>query len=185
VRGLRIAFGYKARSGKDTAAEYLQAQYGGEIFKFAQPIYDIMQAAHKIAGIDSFKDTKFLTWIGTDWGRSINKDLWVNNCIDRINAAQKRGCYMSGEPFVDNFFVTDMRFPNEAQALKNNGFLLVRIDRDDRPSENRASHESENAMNDFTDWDVVVDNNGNIQEFYNQIQNLIQHINNTKQYNIK
>lgn len=185
MRGLRIAFGYKARSGKDTAAEYLQGQYGGEIFKFAQPIYDIMKAAHQIAGVDSFKDTKFLTWVGTDWGRSINKDLWVNNCIDRINAAQKRGCYMSGEPFVNNFFVTDLRFPNEAQALKDNGFMLVRIDRNNRPSENRASHESENAMNDFKDWDYVIDNNGHLEDLYEQLQKLIQVIRISEKYKIK
>jgi hypothetical protein len=185
MRGLRIAFGYKARSGKDTAAEYLQKQYGGEIFKFAQPIYDIMKAAHKIAGIDTFKDTKMLTWVGTDWGRSINKDLWVNNCLDRINAAQRRGCYMSGEPFVNNFFVTDMRFPNEAEALKNNGFVLVRIDRNNRPVENRANHESENAMNDFKDWDIVINNDSQLKEFYEQLEKLVQHINNTKKYIIK
>lgn len=185
MQGLRIAFGYKARSGKDTAAEYLRGQYGGEIFKFAQPIYDIMKAAHAIAGIDSFKDTKFLTWVGTDWGRSINKDLWVNHCIDRINATQKRGCYMSGEPFVDNFYVTDMRFPNEAQALKDNGFMLVRIDRNNRPSENRAVHESENAMNDFKDWDMIIDNNGHLEDFYEQLQKLVQVIKISQKYNIK
>lgn len=185
MRGLRIAFGYKARSGKDTAAEYLQKQYGGEIFKFAQPIYDIMKAAHKIAGIDTFKDTKMLTWVGTDWGRSINEDLWVNNCLDRIHEATQKGCYLSGEPFVENFYITDMRFPNEAKALKNNGFLLVKIDRDSRPNETRATHESENALNNFTGWDMVIKNNDTLENFYQELQSLVQDIKNTKQYNIK
>jgi len=185
MRGLKIGFGYKARSGKDTSAEYLQGQYGGQIFKFAQPIYDIMSAAHQIAGIDTFKDTKLLTWLGTDWGRSINENIWVDNCLNRIHKAERQGCYMSNEPFVNNFFVTDVRFPNEAQALKENGFYLVKIERALRPQEERASHASENALNNYDNWDFVVDNNGNLENLYEQLQKIVQTIDISKKYNNK
>jgi predicted fused transcriptional regulator/phosphomethylpyrimidine kinase len=78
-----------------------------------------------------------------------------------------------------------MRFPNEAQALKDNGFMLVRIDRNNRPSENRAIHESENAMNNFKDWDMIIDNNGHLEDFYEQLQKLVQVIKISQKYNIK
>jgi hypothetical protein len=175
---MKIAFGYKARSGKDTSAEYLQKLHGGQIFKFAQPIYDIMSAVHKISKIDSFKDTKLLTWIGTDWGRSINENIWVDNCLYRIYEAERQGCYMSGEPFVNNFYVTDVRFPNEAETLKNNGFCLVKIDRNNRPDEERASHASENALNDYTNWDFVINNNDSLESLYEQLNKIVQIIKN-------
>lgn len=185
MQGLKIGFGYKARSGKDTSAEYLQGQYGGQIFKFAQPLYDIMNAVHKISKVDSFKDTKLLTWVGTEWGRSINENIWVNNCLDRIREAEKQGCYMSGEPFVNNFFITDVRFPNEAEALKANGFYLVKVNRNDRPQEERASHASENALNDYKNWDFVIDNNGSLEDLYKQLQGVVQIIKISEKYSQK
>jgi len=185
MQGLKIGFGYKARSGKDTSAEYLQKLHGGKIFKFAQPLYEIMDSVHKISKIDSFKDTKLLTWIGTEWGRSINENIWVDNCLARIHEAEKQGCYMSGEPFVNNFFITDVRFPNEAQTLKENGFFLVKVDRDNRPQEERASHASENALNDYKDWDFVIDNNSTLEDLYEKLHTLVQVIKNSKQNNTK
>lgn len=182
---MKIAFGYKARSGKDTSAEYLRGQYGGQIFKFAQPIYDIMKATHEIAGLDNFKDTKLLTWVGTDWGRSINENIWVDNCLKRINQAERQGCYLSNESFVNNFFVTDVRFPNEAEALKGNGFFLVKVDRETRPQEERASHLSENALNDYKKWDFVINNNDTIENLYEQLQTVVQVIKISEKYNIK
>lgn len=182
---MKIAFGYKARSGKDTSAEYLQSQYGGQIFKFAQPIYDIMKAAHEIAGIDTFKDTKLLTWVGTDWARSINENIWVDHCLKRIRQAERQGCYLSNETFVNNFYVTDVRFPNEAEALKANGFFLVKIDRRTRPQEERASHMSENALNNYKGWDFVIDNNDHLKYLYEQLQTVVQVIKISEKYNIK
>jgi hypothetical protein len=185
MQGLKIGFGYKARSGKDTSAEYLQRQYGGRIFKFAQPLYDIMSAVHKISKIDSFKDTKLLTWMGTEWGRSINENIWVDNCLARIREAEQQGCYMSGEPFVSNFFITDVRFPNEAKALKENGFYLIKVDRTNRPQEDRATHASENALNNYEDWDFIIDNNGTLEDLHKQLQLVVQLIKNSQKNNKK
>lgn len=182
---MKIAFGYKARSGKDTSAEYLQKLYGGKIFKFAQPLYDIMSSVHKIANIDTFKDTKLLTWIGTEWGRSINENIWIDNCLSRIKAAEKQGCYMSGEPFVNNFFITDVRFPNEAEALRQNGFYLVKVNRNNRPQEERKTHSSENALNDYTNWDFVINNNDSLESLYEQLNGIVQIIKNPQKNIIK
>jgi len=57
---MRIAFGYKARSGKDTSADYLARAYGGERLAFAQPLYDILQHAQRTCGFPDEKDRAFL-----------------------------------------------------------------------------------------------------------------------------
>ena len=176
MTGIRLGFGYKARSGKDTAAEYLKKQYGGEIFKFAEPIYEIMKAAHKIAGIESYKDTKLLTWLGTDWGRSIDENIWINSCLKKIRHAEQQGCYLSCEPFIDNYYVTDVRFVNEAEALKNKNFYLIKINRTTSFQEERLQHISENSLNDYSKWDFEIDNNKDLESFYQQLQEIVQHI---------
>jgi hypothetical protein len=70
--------------------------------------------------------------IGTEWGRKlIGDDLWIRAwraAVDRLPA---------GTPVV----VDDCRFPNEAEAIKAAGGIIVRIE---RPGAGTASvHESE------------------------------------------
>lgn len=40
---MKIAFGYKMRSGKDTSVEYLIKKYGGEKISFSQPLYEAVR----------------------------------------------------------------------------------------------------------------------------------------------
>jgi hypothetical protein len=85
--------------------------------------------------------------LGTEWGReAMAQDLWVRAFVlasGRLRAA--------GTPVVCD----DMRFPNEAQAIRGAGGLLVRIDRPgcDTP----AGHASEGALNGWH-FDLTVTN---------------------------
>ena len=45
---MKIAFGYKMRSGKDTSVEYLIKKYGGEKISFSQPLYEALYAVQEI-----------------------------------------------------------------------------------------------------------------------------------------
>jgi hypothetical protein len=66
------------------------------------------------------------------------------------------------------WLITDMRFKNEAQAVKEKGGVLVRINGD--PAKTRANskrnlnHPSETDLDDFKDWDMVINNNGTIEQ---------------------
>lgn len=60
---------------------------------------------------------------------------------------------------MSNWLITDVRFPNEAQAVLDRGGLLVRIDGTRLKDIKRdVSHPSETALNDWTQWDYRFNN---------------------------
>ena len=73
----KIAFGGKMGVGKDFAVEYLRNRYSGNKLSFAKPIYDILNFAQKTCGFREEKDRQFLQFIGTEWARQKNPDIWV------------------------------------------------------------------------------------------------------------
>lgn len=169
---LRIAFGCQARVGKDTAADYLRDVYGGECKKFSTPLYDILHFAQDRLGFKREKDGQFLQYIGTEWARGKDEDIWVNTLLKSIEGSQS------------NIYVTDLRFKNEFKLLRKNGFKLVRIIRDksinDPTYGNRnAQHQSEVDLLDIPleDWDYIIYNDDSIEEFYSQLDKLIEQIN--------
>ncbi len=157
---LHFAFGCQARVGKDTACEYLKEQYGGVVYHFSDPLYQILHHAQDVCGFPQVKDVKFLQWVGTEWGRTQKESVWVDATLTRV-------------PSDQNCFIGDLRFPNEIQALRDAGFLCVRITRTDRPIDRNAKHTSETALADYDDWDAVLTNDGTIEELHHKLDQLV------------
>lgn len=169
---LRFAFGYQARTGKDTAVEYLIEHYGGKRLSFASAIYDIMSYAQKICGFKEEKDRKFLQIVGTEWGRDKDPNVWVNVVMRKI----------LGESTNANIYISDLRFPNEMKALKDAGFILILITRDEKNRlenfKNDAGgstvHASETALRGYEDqFHYKIENNGTLQEFYEKLDEIV------------
>lgn len=60
--------------------------------------------------------------------------------------------------------VTDVRFPNEAQMIKDLGGFVVRIVRE-LPTDGLASqHPSETSLDSYEWWDWVLENNGTLED---------------------
>ena len=60
------------------------------------------------------------------------------------------------------WIITDVRFPNEAISIKERNGTLIRIN---RPSLEKDTHISETALDDYTDWDYVIENNSTLKNF--------------------
>ena len=155
----------KARSGKDTAAEVILKKYNGIPFAFAD---DIKRVAYEYFGWHGGKDElgrKLLQDIGTT-GRNYNRDLWANKTVDRIQEWSR-----------DNQLavVTDIRYPNEIQQVKRefSDVVAIRITRD---SVEKLKHPSETALDQWTDWDYLVENNGSLEEFQEKILEIMEGI---------
>ena len=111
---LKISFCGKAGSGKDISVKYLIDKYGGEKIYFSKPIYDILYYAQNLCGFKLEKDRKFLQWVGTEWGRNINPNIWVELAVKDI-------------PIKGNVYVSDVRFLNEFYTLKKQGFINIKM----------------------------------------------------------
>ena len=92
-----------------------------------------------------------------------------------------------------NWIITDVRFPNEADAIKQRNGILIRVNRDlvigeddfgyTRVSINQAEkdgiidpqHESETALDDYK-FDYIIDNNGTIEELTEKVKVILKEI---------
>lgn len=122
----------RAGAGKTTFANFLRDALAETevrdrcgIVPFAAPVKEI---ATKM-GWDGKKDEKgrrLLQLIGTECGREcIGQDVWVKAWFGRVRA---------GASTLELVTIADdVRFENEAWAIRSLGGLIVRIDRPERP----------------------------------------------------
>lgn len=159
---IKLAFGYKMRVGKDTAVDYLISKIGGEKLSFATPIYEIVSFAQKTANLPIYKDRQLLQYIGTEWGRGLDPNIWVNILIDKSNKIADK-----------NLFISDLRFKNEFTILQQNGWTCVRID-NTNPTE-ISNHASEVDLDTLEDnkWDYIIKNTASLDLFYTNLDNMI------------
>ena len=121
---------------------------------------------------------------------------------------------------VPNWIITDVRFPNEAKAIKDKGGILIRVNRDNwKPKageiidmkifSNYSSvtythtdeegnhygvgtdgfkykskiirkykeHESETALDDYQDWDYIIENDGTVEDLIEKVKEIYGTIN--------
>ncbi len=169
---MKIAFGYKLSSGKDTCVDYLIKKYGGNKIFFSKYLYDILHYAQKVCGFEIEKDRKFLQWVGTDWAREKDPDVWIKLTIQE------------SEKIADkNIYCSDVRFLNEFQALKKNGWILIKINRPENNSDIRIGtgsslHISENMLDkvDDKEWDYIIENNSTKEDLFQNLENIIKNI---------
>ena len=162
---LKIAFGGVMGSGKDTCVDYLCTKYPEHTrISFAGALYDILSYAQEKCGFEKNKDRKFLQFIGTEWARSINENVWVDIVL--------------GKDIEGVGLLSDIRFPNEFNALKNNGWICIKVTRDNidknRVGNGDNTHSSEISINDIKDeeWDFIINNNSTLEDLYKRLDKI-------------
>lgn len=179
---VKIAISGKAGSGKDTAASFILNHETMKSFNltkkaFADPLKEIAGIMYPdipkewIYGPsqlrasvieDSFKENEKLTVrqllidIGTN-GRNYNENIWIESALADVRKSKEK-----------SFIFSDVRFRNEFDCLKKNGFFMIRVKRQkiskiDSPSEN----EMDLILDD--EFDYVINNDLSIDSFYEEI----------------
>lgn len=171
MQKLLIGIAGKAGSGKDTAANYLKLVYDFRSVAFADPIRAGMKA---IIGLDDChfahptkevvlpefgkSPRQMMQTLGTEWGRNqVNQDLWL--ILAGIRKAEHNSM---GWDVV----ITDVRFENEATWIREQGGVIWHILRGDSVA---AAHASEAGIYLYPNEDEVINNNGTLQELYEQV----------------
>lgn len=104
---------------------------------------------------------EFLQKLGTDAVRDgLHPNAWVNAVMARYKP-EVFGYDANGSPVMSdqNWIFTDCRFPNEAQAIKDRGGVIIRIDRPGVKPVN--DHPSETALDNW-DFDYKIFNASDI-----------------------
>lgn len=100
-----------------------------------------------------------LQFLGTDWGRSIDKKIWINRWKQEVR-------HIASE-FPNAVIVCDdCRFPNEAAEIKALGGKIVEIRGDSRGEfvSSGENHSSETDMAEISP-DIIIHNASTVQAF--------------------
>lgn len=178
VRLLGVS-GY-ARSGKDTISDCLVASHGYTKVSFASPMKIAMEKLNPTIRIPSTGQTlelkdavDYYGWeelktlspdvrpllqrFGTEVGREMfGENFWVEQALDSIPDGAKA-------------VFADVRFPNEADAIRNLNGKVWRVIRPGTEAAN--SHPSETALDDY-DFDMYISNSATINELCQQVGDL-------------
>jgi len=135
-----------------------------------------------------------LQMLGTDVMRDIiHPNVWVNGLyesyqpIGSTNIAPQSAKLKKiiREPVWPSWVITDVRFPNELDCIKNgllgkpipkNDFrFLVRVNRPDRNLSytNQTIHPSETALDEYLKWDYVIDNTGTLDDLAFEVHTML------------
>jgi hypothetical protein len=170
----------RARAGKDTAGRWLVENRGYERVAFADVLKDVALRIDPIVSVgypceatrlsetvagqfgwESAKETgdvrRFLQELGASI-RAIDPDFWLRAALAKADAINAD----AGRPVV----ITDVRYANEAAALRARGWHLVHID---RPGVPHLVHESEGALT-ADDADYAIANVGDVSSLHGAVE---------------
>ena len=179
-----------AGSGKDTVGTILQQIDRDSHWEIKKWAGKLKQVAELLTGIpvEKFEDQEFKkTNLGKQWNDRINNPMsvrdflqklgteglrdglhtntWVNalmadyRCIPADRAPNGWDC--------DNWIITDTRFPNEAQAIKDADGIIIRVTRPGIGPVN--DHPSETGLNQWN-FDYEIQNDGTLENLINSVK---------------
>lgn len=109
----------KARSGKDTIADYIVKQTGAKKLWFAKPLKDYCIKYFDLTEDECYDNKtelsrRVLQAVGKMFRDEINKNYWVNQVVNQINLYSKN---INVQDRNNNFIISDCRYKNEIIEL--------------------------------------------------------------------
>jgi hypothetical protein len=175
-----IAFCGKAQCGKDTSVALIQNLILGQKISFAAPMrefmrdflgYESVEAMHELYEVPhaelGWKTPRYaLQTLGTEWGRNMIYDnMWVDKCIREADKIIEDNAGFTP-------LISDVRFQNEAVAIKNSGGIIIKVVRGDAPEITNMTHSSENGIDDEY-IDYTIHNNGTLTELSDKLREIL------------
>lgn len=171
-----ILIGGKARSGKDTLADYMieELKKAGLNPCKVQVGQYIKYYAEKYFGWDGREETKpreLLQSLGTEVIRNkIDPDFHIDRLVQDIKVLSY---------FYDTFIVSDIRFPVEIEKPKKEfkDVITIKMIRESEElTSNQQKHQTEIALDNYSDFDYIIDNNKSLKELEERAKLLVKEI---------
>ena len=141
-------------------------------------------------GLELIKPTPrfLLQFIGTNLFRNqLHPEIWVNSLMNEYKPQWKEETKVYWKERLSeypNFIITDLRFPNEMEAVKKKGGITIRVNRPcdicggsgyhkmSCPVSKSGEHESETIL-DSAAFDYVIENSGSIEELIEKVREIL------------
>ncbi len=164
--GKIIVISGKQYSGKDTVAKLLLEQLAGFVRVGIGDAIKITYANSHSLSFNEIEQNKHLyrndlIKLG-NWGREQNEDYWLKNIID----------------MRENVIVPDIRVRHELDVFKNHKAFAIRVNasyesRSKRAVITNANDPTETELDNYEDWDFIIDNDSDYDNLKTQVQNLV------------
>lgn len=165
-----IGLGHQARQGKGEVAAYWKSlqpkltvyAFADELKLYCKEHHDELEPLWQLANQTQQKPgwkedpiygcTAILQWYGTNVARKADPDVWVKALDTRLSRENP-----------EIAVITDVRFPNEAEYLREKGGFLVKVVRLNKDGtqyvdpQRDPNHASEIALEGYEDWDYVIE----------------------------
>lgn len=170
---------------------------GWEVRKFAGKLKEIASILTGIS-IEKFEDQEFKkTFLGNEWNQDnengfkmsvrqllqrlgtealrngLHENVWVNALF-----ADYKTLGFQDKPSAvlefPNWLITDLRFPNEFQAVKDRNGICVRVIRHQHPNDidYKTLHPSETSLDSFI-FDYEINNSGSIEDLVEEVRKML------------
>ena len=157
------------RGGKDTVGDHLTNAYGYKRLAFGDPLRKVVYELYPEAQTDRTEYRRRMQDIGQHL-RAYDPGVWRDWVNRQIAEYRKYGFRV---------VVTDIRQPNEYEALRALGAFIVRVDCPMSIIEKRAGaeialigHETERHYGEYVP-DTVINNNSTLEHLYSEVDRLI------------
>lgn len=177
-----IAFGHQRRRGKDTCAKFLETELRLHNPKFPVKRHSfatsLKQSCHNLYSWAGLKDAIYyenhpeereniLPLIGKS-----PRDIWMDfgiACRERVFpdtfAAKVTFDCLKIQPSIN--IITDLRFHNEYKRIKELDGICVKVI---RPDLEIPTDPADTALNDWKDWDFIIENTGSLVDLSVSVQ---------------
>ena len=191
-----IGVAAKARSGKDTLAKFIKEEFEEKHNRkfydaaFAFELKNMCKFQFGLSDDQLWGDKKEIPdkrfWKG--YTENTIKIYWSpREIMQELGAFYRKidyGFWVKGlEKFLQygglkdhkDFIITDVRHINEAEFIKDRKGFLIRIERDveNRDQIHGATHESETGLDGYKDFDMYIDNNGDLSDLKASSYNIV------------
>jgi hypothetical protein len=180
-----LAFGHKRLRGKDTAgaialdwfvrrklpvrrdsfAHSLKEGVGRGVFGMNnEQLYgDLKTTADPFWGMTP---RRMLQFVGTDLMRNqLREDIWAKTLERRAK----------NDPET-SVVITDLRFWNEVDAIRRLGGYVIKCERQVEFDPDQDTHPSETDLDNYVDWDYMLDNTGTMEDLETQVRSMVEDI---------
>jgi hypothetical protein len=119
----------------------------------------------------SYTFRSLLQILGTNLLRNqLHENVWVNALFSKYKKDFRE--YKCSETYP-SWIITDVRFPNEARAVKDRGGIVIRVNRNNTEI-TKMTHISETALDGY-DFDWIIDNNGTIEDLIVKTKEMLEY----------
>ena len=168
---LVICLGHLARTGKDEVADYLVAKYGFQKQGFTDALNAVLYAGNDTVreAVDQYgwEDAKdacpFVREAQQGLGLAAREILGENVWVDAVSRKWELG---------GRYVIKNVRFLNEVDAIHEAEGRVIRVDRPGYGPVN--GHVSETALLDYSGWDAVIANTGDIEHLHGSVDVLME-----------